>query len=757
MRASRDAEQNCVSTANTQSITVVNGVIITPAPIFLGVDQVHDPQACNRLIVNWKPAISLNPNAEIVYDVYRTDEISPDTVQDPTFTPSPANRIAQGVTGTAYIDTNNGAGLKLSRVYYYIVQARDQNNGKLDTNNTGNRRAKFNAPSSPGVTATPPFPFEDFETTAADTRFVPPLTESNNDPNNALANFQRVTGVQVGNVSSSVMFAPDFDPTEDGQGAPSNFSARIGPLTLAATSVLEFDHFFATEASFDGGVLEISSDPTFGGNDATPFPNNTNTYDLGNYIVQGGYTGKLDGTLAAGVILSPLQGRRAYTGTKALHHVRVPLEDFAAGGQKNAAGLPMYVRFHMTSDAGTSPGANSGWFIDNLVVHNLDPASCPPLNPFQPGDVIISEFRTRGTTGATDEFIELYNTTDAPIQVASGDGSTGWSIVTNVGGTPQLVATISNGTNIPARGHYLIANSTNPNGYSLGAYPGGAGGATATPDATYTTDVPDGAGIALFSTATLANITTTNRIDAVGFTTEANALFKEGAGLQSPATANGEYSFVRRMSITGLPRDTNDNAGDFAFVSTNGAAYGGVQSTLGAPGPENAASPIQRNATIKASLIDPQCSGGSTDPASACNRVRVQRADCPTCNDTVSQLGTVSIRRKFTNRMNQAVTRLRFRIVDITTLGNRAPAESDLRIIDAPDITVTTTAGQTVPVKGAVIETPPAQPIGGGLNTSLTITTGVPLTPGASVNVQFLMGVQTGGSFRFFVNVEALP
>src|SRR5205085_9359348 len=229
--------------------------------------------------------------------------------------------------------------------------------------------------------------------------------------------------------------------------------------------------------------LEVSSDPAFGGNDATPFPNNTTTFDFGNYIVQGGYNGKLDGTLS-GVPTSILLGRRAYNGTKALHHVRVALEDFALGGQKNPQGLPMYLRFRMTSDANGTPGGTAGWYIDNVVIHNLDPASCPALNPFQPGDVLISEFRTRGAAGATDEFIELYNNTNAPIQVAPGDASGGWSIVADINGSPQIVATIPDATNIPARGHYLIANATNPNGYSLGTYPGGAGGVSATPDAT---------------------------------------------------------------------------------------------------------------------------------------------------------------------------------------------------------------------------------------------------------------------------------
>ena len=50
--------------------------------------------------------------------------------------------------------------------------------------------------------------------------------------------------------------------------------------------------------------------------------------------------------------------------------------------------------------------------------------------------------------------------------------------------------------------------------------------------------------------------------------------------------------------------------------------------------------------------------------------------------------------------------------------------------------------------------------LGGALNSSYnagTITLPTPLAPGQSVNLQFLLGVQKTGSFKFFFNVEALP
>ena len=370
VRASRNPE--CISPANTRSVAIAIGdqVNVSPAPIFDGVDQVTDPRQCNRLVVNWRPAASANPSANLVYDVYRVSSVAAgDGTQSPAFAPSASNRIAAGVTGISYVD----AGLTPGRVYYYIVQARDLNNGKKDANNVGNTIVKFSAPTS--STTTPLFALEAFEDSSANTRFVPPLVDSA-APNQAAPAFQRVPGIQVNGSPTSMMYAPDFSPGEGqpdpggtGGGAPSDFSSVIGPLTLTATSLMEFDHMIRAEAFFDGGVIEVAvGAPVFG---ATPFPNNTTTFDAGNYIIEGGYNGQLDGTLEGAVILSPLQGRRAYTGTKGLHHVRIALGSFAAGGTLNPAGLPVFIRFRMTSDAATAIGSGGGWYIDNLTLNNV--------------------------------------------------------------------------------------------------------------------------------------------------------------------------------------------------------------------------------------------------------------------------------------------------------------------------------------------------------------------------------------------------
>src|SRR5204863_2708118 len=129
--------------------------------------------------------------------------------------------------------------------------------------------------------------------------------------------------------------------------------------------------------------------------------------------------------------------------------------------------------------------------------------------------------------------------------------------------------TIPNGTVIPARGHYLGVNSV---AYSLASYPAGSG-TTATGDATYTTEIPDNAGIALFNTANPANFTLANRLDAVGSTAESNTLYKEGTGYPALTQFNLEYAFYRDLS-SGRPKDTDNNAADFLFVDTQATQAG---------------------------------------------------------------------------------------------------------------------------------------------------------------------------------------
>ena len=375
-------------------------------------------------------------------------------------------------------------------------------------------------------------------------------------------------------------------------------------------------------------------------------------------------------------------------------------------------------------------------------------ASCTPTSL----SLIIGEFRLRGEAGARDEFVELYNNSDTDITACATDGSGGWTVAarTALGASAAAVFTVPNGTVIPARRHYLAVNASPSGGYSLSSHPAG-NGTTATGDITYTSDIEDNSGVALFKTANPANFTAANRLDAVGFSGAAGAipdLYREGGGLSSVGTQNGEYTLYRKMTSAsaGRPQDTGNNAADFQLVATDGGFYGSMQAALGAPGPENLSSPVQRNSGFGMTNLD--TSQGSSVPP---NRVRDFTSD-PANNAT---FGTLSIRRTVYNNTGGNVTRLHFRIVSLTTWP--APAGvTDLRPMTSGDVQVQV-QGVWRTVRGTTLVQPPGQPNGGGYNSAMSVALPQPLAPGATLDVQFLLGLQQTGSFSFLINIEVLP
>jgi VCBS repeat-containing protein len=385
----------------------------------------------------------------------------------------------------------------------------------------------------------------------------------------------------------------------------------------------------------------------------------------------------------------------------------------------------------------------------------------------QPGALLISELRTSGPQGSGDDFVEIYNNSDSPHSVPAGPGYGLFKMGATCGDTPVLVGIIPGGTTIPARGHFLF---TGPS-YSLADY-GGTGNATGDVPVA---DIENDRNVALFTTTSVGSLSSANRLDAVGFNPNVGGvcdLFREGNTLVPTAGSVLEYSYFRDecgkkgnpslfgpCPTGGLTKDSNNNFDDFVFADTNASLIPAGQH-LGAPGPQNMGSP-RFNLSVLAVLLD-STKGAAANP----NRVR----DTSATGTNASQ-GTLSIRRRFVNNTGANVTQLRFRIVDISTTPVSGGV-ADLRALTSGPITVSVSDPATctasgfpsspcnVVVNGTTLETPPAQPLGGGNNSSMTtgvINLGSPLTPGASINLQFVLGVQSTGSFKFFFNIEALP
>lgn len=380
----------------------------------------------------------------------------------------------------------------------------------------------------------------------------------------------------------------------------------------------------------------------------------------------------------------------------------------------------------------------------------------------QASAVVIDAFRVRGPNGANDEYVQIYNNSASPHTVTASSG-TGYAIAASDG---VVRCTIPNGTVIPAHGHYLCVNSV---GYSLASYPAG-NGTTATGDATYTTDIPDQSGIALFNNNTGGgSFTLANRLDAVGPTGEANTLYREGTGLPALVPFSIDYSWVRDIcgrggavnvigpcpSSTGLPIDTDNNSADFFFVDTNGTSAGGGQ-RLGSGGPQNLSSPVFGLASVTHAALD-SCAIDTAAP----NVVRDFTSD-PANNST---FGTLDIRRTFTNNTGAPITRLRFRVIDLDTFP-AASGFSDLRPRTSTSVVVTVdrppcgSGTSNVTVAGTTLEQPPSQPNGGGFYSTLSVnsvTAGTPLANGASIDVRFLLGIQQTGTYRIALIAETLP
>lgn len=171
------------------------------------------------------------------------------------------------------------------------------------------------------------------------------------------------------------------------------------------------------------------------------------------------------------------------------------------------------------------------------------------------GRLLISEFRFRGPSGGSDEFVELVNVGAAPLDIS------GYVIQgnTNNAATWSTRATIPASTVLQPGQFYLMVNNTASGGYSLTA--------SATGDLTTTSGTTDNRAIRVIDTSGVA-------VDTVGFAaTTANGVLCEGTCIANGPTSGvtTQISWARNVS-GGQFVDTDNNASDFTY--RDGAAGG---------------------------------------------------------------------------------------------------------------------------------------------------------------------------------------
>ncbi len=191
------------------------------------------------------------------------------------------------------------------------------------------------------------------------------------------------------------------------------------------------------------------------------------------------------------------------------------------------------------------------------------PTSTPTHGPST--GVVISEFRTRGLAGGNDEFIELYNLSNSPVNIG------GWKISGSSGcGTANSTrVTIAANLMHPSHSHFLETNSTGYSGIVVG-------------DQTYNSGITDNGGIALLDASNII-------IDAVGMCT--TTTYYEGTPL-APMTASVDQSYERLPGgALGNGQDTNDNTADF-FLNASSSNPQNLASPPQPPNPTDTPTPV---------------------------------------------------------------------------------------------------------------------------------------------------------------------
>ena len=363
VRAARN--DDCISGANALSITPLGGAAeCTSAPNFVGLDAATDAGNCANVLLSWSAGTSSCPaNTGITYSVYRST--------DAGFTPGSTNAIAEGLTGTSYVDAPG----TFDTIYYYVVRAEDSTAGHGGPNNGGNvdqnlvRRSAMitspvllnegwsdNAEGGASTSASAHF------TSNTPLLLIPQRGGwfRDDDPSPAAAR----SGSNVWHT-----FNPDNQAISTGDSLV--YELTSDTLTATPDSILTFFHTFQSEGGFDGGVIEYALVDATG---------TAGTWqDLGPLVYEGGYNGALTATTGGVLNSNPLANRPAYTGgvIGAMSRVRAFLGALVPSG---ATSQRVKLRFLFGNDIANNAdttvegGFYPGWYIDDL---SLDKSCCP--------------------------------------------------------------------------------------------------------------------------------------------------------------------------------------------------------------------------------------------------------------------------------------------------------------------------------------------------------------------------------------------
>lgn len=218
-----------------------------------------------------------------------------------------------------------------------------------------------------------------------------------------------------------------------------------------------------------------------------------------------------------------------------------------AGGAASSSSSTSGGGASSTSSASSSASSASSTSSSSSSSSSTGGPACPIDH------LLISEVRTRGPGGASDDFVELYNPTSEPIQLDSS-----YSLYSvSVGNLSYTKRWVGGFATIPPRGHYLIAGA----GY--------AGPPVA--DSALNPSITDAASLLLDHAGVTVDALcyfkdTITLIGLVGYECEGGAVLNPHDDSDSTNTAQ---SLERRPGGNfGHCVDSGDNASDFAVIAS---------------------------------------------------------------------------------------------------------------------------------------------------------------------------------------------
>ncbi|WP_257455217.1 S8 family serine peptidase [Archangium lipolyticum] len=349
----------CAESPDSNEVSAVTTGVCTLPPSFAGLASVNNGAAstCSNTLT-WSAATPLC-GGTLGYSVYRSTT--------PGFTPSAANRIATGLTGTTFSDDLN---LSSGGTYYYVVRATETSTAILEETNLVQKAATPTGPVAPGVRY-----FDDFDANRpanASAYWIPTAQSGNASAINIVTGCRYQSATNAYRIGAANKSCGGTYPASQqltlvlgGDGSVSGINGFALPAN-ATNPQMTFNVWYNLESKFDGVYLVYSTTGASG----TWTPVSDAVSSSQPYISAGGYDNALNSNASIRIWTN-----QATNANGSLKPVTVNLGALA--------GQTVWFGFRFYSD---SSSHYEGFYVDDVRITAEQVVACSTRTP-PPGPV----------------------------------------------------------------------------------------------------------------------------------------------------------------------------------------------------------------------------------------------------------------------------------------------------------------------------------------------------------------------------------